>query len=161
MKHKKLCSLVCVCTISMVCSSAFAFNVCATADNSVETLVTADETTRAEGLIRSHSLGIVSGVKTVKITAGTYCYETMAKIGFTNIEVQRSSNGTSGWVTELTLADDTASNAVSHTKNSESKSVVGGYYYRVKLDHYAKETGWFPDTQSITGYSNVVWVPKS
>ena len=161
MKHKKFCSLVCVCTISMVCCSAFAFNVCATADNSVETLVTADETTRADGLIRSRSLSIVSGVKTVKIIAGTYGYGTMAKIGFTNIEVQRSSNGTSGWVTELTLADDTASNAMSHTKNNESKSVVGGYYYRVKLDHYAKETGWFPDTQSITDYSNVVWVPKS
>lgn len=25
MKHKKLCSLVCVCTISMVCCSAFAY----------------------------------------------------------------------------------------------------------------------------------------
>jgi len=64
----------------------------------------------------------------------------MAEIGFTNIEVQRSTTGTSGWVTEFTPVDDTVTNATSHTKNNEARS-VGGYYYRVKLYHYAKDTG--------------------
>ncbi len=84
----------------------------------------------------------------------------MAKIGFTNISVQRSYSGSSGWTTEFSLDDDTAKNTDTHYKSNEYHSVMGGYYYRVKLDHYAKEKGWFfPGSQSITNYSNVVWVP--
>jgi hypothetical protein len=83
----------------------------------------------------------------------------MAEIGFKNIKIQRSSNGTSGWTDEDTRYPDIITNANYHEKNNESVPVVGGYYYRVVLDHYAKETGWwFPGSQSITGYSNVVWV---
>lgn len=160
MKHKKFYSLICAYFVLLSCCFVFAFNASAATEPPKTSTIVVDDA-RAAGLIRAYSLVITSSAKTVKITAATYGYDTMAKIGFTNIEVQRSTNGSSGWVTELTPVDDTVTNAVSHTKNNEARSVVGGYYYRVKLDHYAKETGWFfPSSQSITNYSNVVWVPK-
>ena len=112
------------------------------------------------GLIYSYSLSISAGTGCVYITASTIGTETMGKIGFQNIEVQRSSNGSTGWTTELPLDNDVVKNASVHTKSGEYHPVAGGYYYRVKLDHYAKDKGfWFPDSQSITNYSNVVWVP--
>ncbi len=161
MKHKKPCSLICACSVLLSCCFTFALNVSAATEPQNTSRVAADDT-KAAGLIRTYSLVISASARTVNITAATYGYETMAKIGFTNIEVQRSTNGTSGWTAELTPIDDTVTNAESHTKNNEARSVVGGYYYRVKLDHYAKETGWiFPSSQSITNYSNAVWVPKS
>jgi len=162
MKHKKIFSLFCMCiTLLMICCS-FMIHVSAESSNT-STISSNDlENEKDTGLIDSYFLHITSGVKQVKISAITCGTETMAKIGFTSIEVQRSSNGTSGWVTELTPNNDTVTNASTHTKNNESKSVTGGYYYRVKLNHYAKEKGWFfPDSQSITNYSNVVWVPAS
>ena len=83
----------------------------------------------------------------------------MAKIGFKNIVVQHSVNGTSGWSDEVPRDDDLAANTFRHSKVNEPITVSGGYYYRIVLDHYAKETGWFfPGSQSITNYSNVVWV---
>lgn len=161
MKHKKFYSLICAYFVLLSCCFVFAFNASA-ATEPPKTSTIVDDDARAAGLISAYSLVITSSTKKVKITAEVDGYETMAKIGFTNIEVQRSTNGSSGWVTELTPIDDTVTNAVSHTKNNEARSVVGGYYYRVKLDHYAKETGcFFPSSQSITDYSNVVWVPKS
>jgi len=162
MKQKKIFSLLCLCITLLMSCCSFMIHVSAeTCDKSAVSLNDL-ENTKDEGLIDLYSLQITAGVKQVKITAITYGTETMAKIGFTSIEVQRSSNGTSGWVTELTPNNDTVTNASTHTKNNESNSVVGGYYYRVKLNHYAKEKGWFfPDSQSIPNYSNVVWVPAS
>lgn len=161
MKHKKLFSFICAYFVMLSCYFIFALNASAVTEPQ-NTSTAADDGTRAAGLIRTYSLVITSSAKKVNIIAEVDGYETMTKIGFTNIEIQRSTNGTSGWFTELTPVDDTVTNAESHTKNNEARSVVGGYYYRVKLDHYAKETGWFfPSSQSITDYSNVVWVPKS
>lgn len=112
------------------------------------------------GLIFTYSLSVSAGTGCIYITASTYGTETMGKIGFQNIEVQRSSNGSSGWITELSPDNDVVKNASVHIKSGEYHPVAGGYYYRVKLDHYAKENGfWFPDSQSITNYSNVVWIP--
>jgi hemerythrin superfamily protein len=83
----------------------------------------------------------------------------MAYVGFKGISIQRSTDGVSGWTVEKSLCDDLAQNTYIHQKVNESVSVTGGYYYRVVLDHYAKETGWFfPSQESITNYSNVVWV---
>lgn len=113
------------------------------------------------GLINYYSLSISASTRSISITAWTYGSDVMASIGFKNIEIQYSSNGTSGWLMEYSLADDLVTNETLHTKNSESHGVHGGYYYRVVLDHYAKETGfWFPGSESIPNTSNVVWVPR-
>jgi hypothetical protein len=118
-----------------------------------------NETEVNRGLITSMSLSITSTTKAVKIYAETIGKATMAEIGFKNIKIQHSSNGTSGWTDEVPCSDDTIQNAYRHSKNGEKVNVTGGYYYRVVLDHYAKETGWFfPSSESIGNTSNVVWV---
>lgn len=155
MKQLKLFSAIFA--IGMVFSSVGSLTANAVDTNTSTTATEEDD--RAEGLISSHSLSISAASKAVKITAKTYGYDIMAEIGFKNIKIQHSTNGTSGWTDEDTRNPDTIPNASYHEKNGESVSVSGGYYYRVVLDHYAKETGWwFPSSQSITNYSNVVWV---
>lgn len=127
----------------------------------VQTVVT-DENVASTGLIMSYSLSISAGTKKVLITAITSATGTMAKVGFTDISIQRSTNGVSGWSEENQLDDDLAKSTNFHSKSNEQIAVVGGYYYRVVLNHYAKETGWFfPSHESLTNYSNVVWVPAS
>jgi len=119
-----------------------------------------DENIDSTGLIINYGLSISAGTKTVYITASTYGSDTMAKIGFKDIEVQYSANGYSGWTTELNLGNDYDTDTDYYQIYNEPHSVTGGYYYRVVLDHYAKETGfWFPGTESIPNTSNVVWVP--
>jgi hypothetical protein len=128
------------------------------ADSQTQTANTTEDE-RATGLISGYFLSISASSGAIKINSETICSDIMAEIGFTHIKVQYSSNGTSGWTEEKTLNPDTITNASYHNKVNESVPVNGGYYYRVVLDHYAKETGWwFPSSQSITNYSNVVWV---
>ncbi len=86
----------------------------------------------------------------------------MEKIGFKDITVQRSTNGSTNWNDEVSISDKIITDALYHSLDHYSVSVTGGYYYRIMLTHYAKEKGWFfPSSQSITNYSNVVWVPAS
>lgn len=158
MKHKKLLSIFMAVSILVVNYSAMSVS----ADETTTVQTTTSDNVESEGLILSASLSITAATKIVRINAKTFGTDTMAKIGFKNIEIQRSSNGSSGWTKELDLNDDIATNTDAHYKDYEQHSVVGGYYYRVKLDHYAKETGWwFPSSLSVTNYSNVVWVPAS
>ena len=156
MKFQKLTALIC--SLGMVFSCGTATIV--SAEETTTSVTVTDENIDSTGLIDFYSLSLSGSTRSIYITAATYGTETMAKIGFTNISVQHSYNGTSGWSTEYSLDDDIVTNTDAHYKNSEYHSVMGGYYYRVKLDHYAKEKGWFfPDSQSITNYSNAVWIP--
>ena len=149
MKHKKLFAIIC--TLGFITSNTASLTVFATEEEENEE--------RLSGLITSYSLSISSGSKKVYLTAETVGSDIMAKIGFKNIVVQHSVNGTSGWSDEVPRDDDLAANTFRHSKVNEPITVSGGYYYRIVLDHYAKETGWFfPGSQSITNYSNVVWV---
>lgn len=160
MKYKKILSFFCALMIMLICAfpcTAFADDF----DPPVQTDVT-DENVTSAGLIMSYSLSISAGTKKIFITATTSATDIMAKVGFTDISIQRSSNGLSGWTEEKPLSDDLANNTVFHSKSNEQRGVAGGYYYRVVLNHYAKETGWFfPSHESIKNYSNVVWVPTS
>lgn len=157
---KLLKHIVLICTIMLLSANLGTWNVFAEETTPpVETTIVT-ENMDAAGLIMTYSLQITCSPKKVSISANTLGTETMAKIGFKNIEIQRSSNGSSGWTKELDLSDDIVTNTLVHDKVSEKHNVAGGYYYRVKLDHYAKETGWFfPSWQSITNYSNVIWIP--
>lgn len=112
-----------------------------------------------EGLIAKYALSCESGSKTVYINASVYGTDTMAKIGFKNIEIQRSSDN-NNWTREKTVPNQIDENEVQKKLSGYSVSVKGGYYYRVVLDNYAKEdTWWFPETQTIEAVSNSVWVP--
>ena len=159
MKTRKLISCI-LCILLMMLTGVFSIS--AYADDSEEQVQPVDEVITSTGLIHFYRLSITSGTKQISIYANTTSSQTMAKIGFTNISIQRSSNGYSGWTEEIPLNDDLALNSTCNSKNNEQHSVTGGYYYRVVLDHYAKEKGLlFPKSESITNYSNVVWVPAS
>lgn len=128
----------------------------------VSTTVSTDETSvspLAEGLIESYFVYCSGGSKTLYLTARTKGSEMMGKIGFKSITVQRSSDNKS-WTTETTISDSIADDALSHSLENYSISVTGGYYYRVKLTHYAKEQTWFfPNSQSVENTSSSVWIP--
>ena len=124
----------------------------------VNAVSTGDVEPLAAGLITGYSLGCTKGTKTVYITAITTGSEEISEIGFTDIKIQRSSDLTT-WTTEKTVSDKIKEDASIYSLANYSVSVQGGYYYRVKLTHYAKEQGWFfPDDQSVTNTSNYVWI---
>lgn len=127
--------------------------------NAVNTLSTENTVSvYAAGLISKYSLGCEGGSKTVYITAVVYGTETMAKIGFKNIKIQRSSDK-NNWTTEKTISDLISKNTDAKIITKYAVSVAGGYYYRVVLEHYAKEKTWFlPKTQTVEDISNAVWV---
>lgn len=111
-----------------------------------------------EGLISRYALSCESGSKTVYINAEVYGTDIMSKIGFKNIEIQRSSDN-KNWIKEKTVPNQIDENEMQKALLRYSVSVDGGYYYRVVLDNYAKEnTWWFPETQTVEAISNSVWV---
>lgn len=112
----------------------------------------------AEWIITNHSLSCSAAKKAVKITATIYCSNTMSKIGFKNIVIQKSSDNVH-WSDSSENVDDILKSSASEYYISDySVSVKGGYYYRVKLTHYAKESGLFGGSQSVENTSNSVWV---
>lgn len=113
----------------------------------------------AVGLIARCTLSCTGGSKTININASVYGNYTLAKIGFKNIRIQRSSDQ-NNWTTEKTISDQISEDAMQKKLSNYSVSVNGGYYYRVVLDNYAKEdTWWFPKTQTVEATSNSVWIP--
>lgn len=118
-----------------------------------------DEMVIATGLITLTSLSVSNSSGQLCINGYTKSDETMKSIGFTDIQVERSSNGTSGWTVVQSPDDVLASDASACYFSNYKVSVTGGYYYRVTCTHYAKESGfWFPETQSITATSNSVYI---
>ncbi len=121
--------------------------------------VNSEASVYSAGLISDYALSCSGGSKTVYINAEVYGTAKMAKIGFKNIKVQRSSDKNS-WITEKTPPDQISEDAAQKLLSRYSVSVKGGYYYRVVLDNYAKEDAfWFPDEQTVTATSNSVWIP--
>lgn len=160
MNKTRLFSLLCAVLFASMCGSHFA--VAAEEIEAKDNSFSESDIITSVGLIQSYSLSISAGSKKIYISSMTRATALMAKVGFKNIYIQRSTNGVSGWTNEKTLSDDLADYNIIHTKNAEQRSVNGGYYYRVVMDHYAKEAGYLhPGTESITNYSNVVWVPAS
>lgn len=112
----------------------------------------------AAGLISDYALSCSSGSKTIYITAEVCGTAKMAKIGFKNIKVQKSSDN-QNWSKGDSVPDMISENAYQKKVSRYAVSVEGGYYYRVVLDNYAKEdTWWFPETQTVENTSNSVWV---
>lgn len=111
---------------------------------------------RTSGLISSCSLSISSGKKHIYITADIKAIESMKSIGYKNISIEYSSDKVN-WKKEKSI-DDLLKSGSSYYLNNYSVSVNGGYYYRVSLTNYAKESGLFGSSQSVTNTSNSVWV---
>ena len=132
-------------------------NVNATSLDYYEIEETSQDIDRATGLISEYSLYFVGNTGTAYITARTVGNGIMSEIGLKNIEIQRSSDCIN-WNTEVT-DNLTNTNSSIHDISNYGYSVTGGYYYRVVLNHYAKEnTWWNPAIQSINHTSNIVWI---
>jgi hemerythrin superfamily protein len=157
MRKAKLIFLV---VMVLATANIFSFSIYAQETVNIERDIITVDNEDSVGLIMYYGLSISAGTRSIYITSNTTATATMAKVGFTDISIQRSSNGVSGWTEEKPWPDDLANNSNDHDKISEYVPVTGGYYYRVVLDHYAKEKGLlFPSHENITNYSNVVWVP--
>ena len=113
----------------------------------------------AEGLIARYTLSCEGGKKTAYINASVYGTETLGKIGFKNIEIQRNSDKRNR-ETETTVSNKIFEDTTYKLLSKYPVSVSGSYYYRIVLDNYAKEnTWWFPDEQTVNATSNAVWIP--
>lgn len=112
---------------------------------------------RTAGLISSCSVSISSGRKCFYITADIEASGNMKSIGYTDISIEYSSDNVH-WDEEKPHDDLLKSNSSSYYLNNYSVPVKGDYYYRVSLNHYAKESGLFGSSQSVENTSNSVWV---
>lgn len=113
--------------------------------------------TYATGLIANCSVSFSVSNKTLTISGYTNGSEVLKQIGFKDIKVERSSNGTS-WTTEKNLGDFLSNDKKNYTLSTDT-TVTGGYYYKITCTHYAKEdTFWFPTTQSISNTTSYVWI---
>lgn len=111
---------------------------------------------RDEGLIKSRSLTVSNDSDTVFITTTTTSLGAMQKIGVIDIEIQQSANGVNGWSVYTTVSDKTNSGVSYHYLDHYGVDVATGYYYRVKLTHYAKN--YSSTTQSATVTSGIMRV---
>lgn len=147
-----------LCVLSAVCMM---FGICITASaNEIkeENLTSDNAVVYSTGLISGWTISLSSSGNTIYLSGNTNCFDTMKSVGFKKIVLQRSSNGTS-WSTYKTFDD--VLNSSSDVCKISSKSlgtVPTGYYYRVTCTHYAKETGLFGKSESISNTSNSVKV---
>lgn len=138
-------------------SSIGTVNAQATEQTVYETEIETEAAVTTEGLISDYSLSISKNGNMLYINANTSAFSIMKTIGFTNIVVEYSTN-TNNWYTyDNDISPQTTSNAYSYSLVNFPVPVENGYYYRVALNHYAKETGWlFGNSQSVSNISNVV-----
>lgn len=146
---------------SLLCAVLLAANLTAALPTAAAdgTDSTGDAVILSTGLITQRSLSVSNSSGQLCINGHTRASATMKSIGFTDIQIERSSNGTSGWTVVQYPDDVLASDTNTCSFNNYKVSVVKGYYYRVTCTHYAKESGfWFPESESITATSNSVYI---
>lgn len=120
-------------------------------------ITSTDNQIRTEGLIYRYGIEVSSSKQKICINATTISSNSMKSIGFKDISIERSSDNIH-WSEEKPIDDLLKSDSSSYYLNNYSVSVKGGYYYRVTLTHYAKESGLFGSSQSVSNTSNSVWV---
>lgn len=85
---------------------------------------------------------------------GRYC---MDEIGASSIEVQRSANGTSGWVTTKTFTPDVYPQMMDSNSGAHGAGMyytgTSGYYYRAYATFYASRNG---GAGYVSSYSSVI-----
>lgn len=116
-------------------------------------VVEPDEIIESIGLVEWGDVEISVGTKKIHIKMETDGAYTMDEIGFKDIQIQRYSSG--GWHTEKTISSVTTTNASSYYLGDYTASVLGGYSYRVVLNHYARDGS---TTERVGNTSNSVWI---
>ena len=118
--------------------------------------VSTENQTRTAGLIYQYNVSVSSSNGELVIDGYTRCTDTMKTIGYKNISIEYSTDN-ANWKEEKSIGDLLKSGN-NYYLNDYSVSVRGGYYYRVSLTHYAKESGLFGSSQSVPNTSNSVWI---
>lgn len=98
-----------------------------------------------------------SSVRTLEVSfdvIGRYC---MDEIGASSIKIQRSTNGTSGWVTTKTFTPDVYPQMMDNNTGAHGDFMyytgTSGYYYRAYATFYASRNG---GSSYVSVYSNVL-----
>lgn len=126
-------------------------------NNETMPITSTDDQTRTAGLIYRYDIEISGTKQKIYINAITVSSDSMKSIGFKDISIEHSSDNIH-WSEEKSIGDLLKSDSYNYYLNDYSVSVKGGYYYRVTLTHYAKESGLFGSSQSLNNTSNSVWV---
>lgn len=126
-------------------------------DSDIQTTYTNDVQSRTAGLIYRYALSVSTSNGNLIMNGKTSSNDIMKSIGYTEIKIQYSSDD-SNWHTEKQLSDLLKSSTSEYILSNYSASVQGGYFYRVNCKHYAKESGLFGNSQSISNTSNSVWI---
>ena len=148
MKNIIISTLTLICFLPFTSMNTYAVEI---KDNSEITVYSA-------GLISSYNISISASGKSLLFTGKTNCVSTMKTAGIKSIVIQRSSDGSS-WSDYDNVSDMTKDNATSFSVSSKDLGTfTGGYYYRVTCKHYAKESGLFGSSESISNTSNSVWI---
>ena len=150
---KKLLAIICA--TGMLVSGVGSIPTFAEATSVYEETVDEEPIITATYLISYYSLSVRKSGTTLYINAETRSTSTMKSIGFKNIVVEYSTNK-SDWDTYTNIGDILNSSTSSCYLNDYSVPITNGYYYRVTLNHYAKESGWFGSSQSVSNTSNIV-----
>ena len=126
--------------------------------NADEINSTSNAVVYSAGLINDYRVSISKSGTSVLMTGMTKCSETMKKVGFTSIIIQRSSDNAS-WKDYMSISDIIKENTAAYSLNNKTLvSVPSGYYYRITCKHYAKESGLFGSSESISNTSNSVYI---
>lgn len=145
--------------LSFGVAGVLAYCVPATSTNAISITNVGNSTVQpyAAGLISKYSISVSASNGKLCLNGYTVSSSQMKSIGFTDIKVQRSSDGVN-WTKEKSLSDMLASSSNNKYINDYITSVHGGYYYRISCTHYAKESGLFGSSQSVSDTSNSVWI---
>ena len=146
---KKMISVI----LALTCLCAFPVQAKAEEEGLDYSIVEPEEIIESLGLIYDGDVSCSTGTKKIHIQMSTYGTYTMDEIGFTDIQIQRYTS--SGWYTEKSISSVTTTNASSYYLSDYTTSVLGGYSYRVVLNHYARD-GSLYEKEGNT--SNSVWI---
>ncbi|MBR2883623.1 MAG: hypothetical protein IKB93_02415 [Clostridia bacterium] len=117
------------------------------------TIHTADENTRATGLISAYAIAISkSGTNTLNIAGKTTGTVDVVKTGFKEVVVQRRANSSASWSDYVTY-EDLYWDQVAYVL-TKTLTVPTGYQYRVTCIHYAKKNIF--SVQKIDNESNII-----
>ena len=142
-------------TATLICNFS-AMPVKATSNLDTQVFSVEDQSKTA-GLIQKCSLNVSGSNRKLYINGSIVASSEMKSIGYKDISIEYSSNNVN-WYEETNIGNLLKSNSNNYYLNGYTVSVNGGYYYRISCDYYAKESGLFGSSESISATSNSVWI---
>lgn len=124
----------------------------------VNAVALSDAEIQATGLIFSYNLEVSNSDGQLCINGSTKAMTAMQSIGFKNIKIEQSSDNRTWKPYDYPIDDVLATEAYNCYITNKKISITKGYYYRVTCTHYAKATGLFGKSQSVSNTSNSVWI---